>query len=67
MRYFLIILIGSFILSTATSCRARAVRTTPKAKTVYVNYKIVRVNGKRYYKWNGKTYRKTRKGYIILR
>jgi hypothetical protein len=70
MRTFLVILIGSFIFSV-TSCAPRAVRAQ-KTKVVYVqkrpsNYKVVNVNGKRYYRWNGKNYRKTNKGYILVR
>ena len=37
------------------------VKTPPK------HYKIVKVKGKRYYFWNGKHYKKTRKGYIVVR
>ncbi|WP_375240089.1 DUF6515 family protein [Aurantibacter sp.] len=70
MRIFLIVFIGSFIFC-ATSCAPRVV-SSPNSKVVYVqkrpaNYKVVRVNGKRYYRWNGKNYRKTNKGYALVR
>ena len=31
------------------------------------HHKIVVVKGKRYYFWNGKHYRKTRRGFIVTR
>ena len=55
---------------TSTSCVVRTkaapanvtvVRTLPK------NYKIVRVKGQRYYFWNGRHYKKTRNGYVVVR
>ncbi|APY12789.1 hypothetical protein BWZ22_07175 [Seonamhaeicola sp. S2-3] len=54
-----------------SSCATR-VTTTPVSKVTVVktlpkHYKIVRVKGKRYYFWNGKHYKKTRKGYVVVR
>ncbi|MFD1615897.1 DUF6515 family protein [Gelatiniphilus marinus] len=58
-----------FMLS-ATSC-ATYVKTAPTKvtviKTAPKHYKIVRVKGKRYYFWNGKHYRKTTRGYVLVR
>ncbi|MEM9680109.1 MAG: DUF6515 family protein, partial [Bacteroidota bacterium] len=36
-------------------------------KTLPRHYKVVRVNGKRYYFWNGRHYKKTRNGYVVVR
>ena len=69
MRTFITFLSVLFLLNL-TSCATRvAVRP---AKTVVIktppkHYKIVKVKGKRYYFWNGKHYKKTRKGYVIVR
>lgn len=54
-----------------TSCATR-VRTKTPAKVVVVhkrpnNYRIVKVNGKRYYFWNGNHYTKTKRGYVLVR
>ncbi len=54
-----------------TSCATRVV-TRPATNVTVVktppkHYKIVKVKGKRYYYWNGKHYKKTRKGYVIVR
>jgi hypothetical protein len=70
MRTVLVLFISCFIFSIS-SCAPRIVRA-PKTKVVYVkkrpaNYTVVSVKGKRYYKWNGKNYRKTKKGYIVVR
>ena len=69
MRIF-VILISAFCMISLSSCATRVV-TRPASvtvvKTAPKHYKIVKVNGKRYYFWNGKHYRKTRKGYVITR
>ena len=54
-----------------TSCATRP-RTKTPTKVIVVqkrpaNYKVVRVKGKRYYFWNGKHYKKTRRGYVIMK
>ncbi len=70
------VLILFFALSTMslTSCVTRTRVVTKPApanvtivKTAPRHYKIVTVRGKRYYFWNGKHYRKTRKGYVFVR
>lgn len=52
------------------SCARRVVVKQPTKVTVVKklprHYKIVRVNGKLYYTWNGKRYRKTRNGYVVV-
>lgn len=70
MRLFLLILTVLLTVSLS-SCVTRVVATPPTkvtfVKTPPKHYKIVRVNGKRYYFWNGKHYRKTRRGYVLAR
>ncbi|MFY0712077.1 hypothetical protein J1D01_00240 [Seonamhaeicola sp. NFXS20] len=71
MRTFFI-LISAFLLFNLSSCATRVTTTRPVTKVTIVktlpkHYKIVRVKGKRYYFWNGKHYRKTRKGYVVVR
>ncbi len=71
MKKIVLILFGSALLLLGNSC---VVHTRPAAHshTVVVkkaprNHKVVVVKGKRYYTWDGKHYKKTRKGYIITR
>ncbi|PHR74519.1 MAG: hypothetical protein COA67_00110 [Lutibacter sp.] len=75
MKNFLLLLVAFIFAFSLQSC---VVHTKParynhqKAKVVYVkyapkNHKIVVIKGKRYYFWNGKHYRKTSKGYIIVK
>lgn len=70
MRH-LSILIGLLFFLNLNSCARRVVVKQPAnttvVKTLPLNYKVVRVNGKRYYTWNGKRYRKTRNGYVVVR
>jgi len=40
---------------------AKIVRVAPKG------HKIIYVKGQKYYKWNNKHYKKTRKGYVVVR
>jgi len=66
-----IILLLAFCMISLTSCATRVV-TTPATQVTVVkkaprHYKIVRAKGKRYYFWNGNHYRKTRRGYILVR
>lgn len=69
MRMFVILISACCILSFS-SCATRVV-AKPNAvtlvKTRPANYKIVTVKGNRYYSWNGNHYRKTRRGYAIVR
>ena len=65
---FLIII---FIFSLSNTSCATTVRTKT-TKVVVIHklpkiHKVVYIKGHRYYKWNGKHYRKTRKGYVIVR
>jgi hypothetical protein len=55
--------------SIVTSCASK--QPTPRkvtiVKTAPRGHKIVTVKGKRYYKWNNTHYKKTKKGYVIVR
>jgi len=58
-----------FIFSITFSSCVTHVRSQP-SKLVVIHklpktHKVVYIKGHRYYKWNGKHYRKTRKGYVI--
>ena len=69
--FFYIIIIGSLI--SISSCSSRIVANKPTSKKVTViktpprTHKIVYIKGKRYYKWNGRHYKKTKRGYIIVK
>ena len=66
----LIIIFGITLIFSTTSCVSQvAVRPahTNVVKVAPKHHKIVTVKGKRYYFWNGKHYRKTKKGYIVVR
>ena len=69
MRHFLFILGLIFTLSL-TSCATRVAVRTPHKTVVKVapkHHKIVIVKGKRYYFWNGKHYKKTKRGFVLVR
>ncbi|MBT8260411.1 MAG: hypothetical protein HKO92_07225 [Flavobacteriaceae bacterium] len=69
MRHFIFILGFIFTLSL-TSCATRVAVTAPHTTVVKVapkHHKIVVVKGKRYYFWNGKHYKKTRRGYVVVK
>ncbi|WP_082379333.1 DUF6515 family protein [Pseudalgibacter alginicilyticus] len=69
MRLFLISF-SAICLLNLTSCATRVI-TRPAAITVVKtpprHYKIVKIKGNQYYSWNGNYYKKTRKGYTIVR
>lgn len=69
MRTLLIVL-SLFFAVSLTSCATRVV-TRPAnvvvVKTPPKHYKIVKVKGHRYYFWNGKHYKKTRRGYVLVK
>ncbi len=57
-----------------TSCATRVVTSAPApttkvviVKKAPVNHRVVVVKGKKYYKWNGKHYRKTNRGYVLVK
>ncbi len=66
----LLIIVGFILTLSFTSCARRVVVKTPNTTVVRVapkHHKIVVVKGKRYYYWNGRHYRKTRKGYVFVK
>ncbi len=69
MRTFVYILSLLFALNLS-SCATRVV-TKPTSVTVIKTpprqYKVVKVKGKRFYFWNGNHYKKTRRGYTVVR
>lgn len=59
-----------FCMLSLSSCATRVIarpNTVTVIKTPPKNYKIVKVKGKRYYFWNGTHYKKTRRGYVVVR
>jgi len=66
----LFFVLGLVFFLNLNSCARRVVvrqaSNVSVVKTLPRNYKIIRVNGKRYYTWNGRRYQKTRNGYIIV-
>ena len=70
MRFFVYTLFFVFTLSLS-SCARHVVVTQPASITIVKKlprqYKVVRVKGKRYYFFNGKHYRKTRNGYVVVK
>ena len=68
MRTLLFIIGFAFTLSL-TSCASRVVvrPATTHVKVAPKHHKIVVVKGKRYYFWNGRHYKKTTKGYVVVK
>lgn len=66
----LIILISTFYMISLSSCATRMVTrptTLTVVKTAPKHHKIATVKGKRYYFWNGNYYKKSHKGFVIVR
>ncbi len=70
MRLIVYTLVFVFTLSFS-SCARHVVVAQPTTVTVVKKlprqYKVVRVRGKRYYFFNGRHYRKTRNGYVVVK
>ena len=71
MRHLLILFVFAFALST-TSCATRVVvrPATTHVKVVKVapkHHKVVIIKGKRYYSWGGRYYRKTARGFVVVK
>ena len=63
-----IILFSVLLLLFSTSCATRVVTRPAKVtvvKTAPKHYKIVKINGKRYYFWNGNHYKKPEKDMLL--
>lgn len=69
MRFLPYVIVFVFAMSLS-SCAKRVVLSQPTGVTVVQKlprqHKIVRINGKRYYAFNGRYYRKTRRGYVMV-
>ena len=66
----LVLIFSIICVLSLSSCTTRVVAkptTVTVVKTPPKHYKIVKVKGKRYYFWNGKHYKKTRRGYVVVR
>ncbi|WP_420379324.1 DUF6515 family protein [Gilvibacter sp.] len=69
MRPFLLAIIA-LLMFTISCARPVVVNAKPQVtvvKTAPKNHRIVVVRGQRYYTWNGKHYKKTRQGYVLVR
>jgi hypothetical protein len=61
---------GCAMLLLGNSC---VVHTRPVATNTVIikkaprNHRVVIIKGKRYYTWNGKHYRKTKRGYVFIK
>ena len=69
-KYILSLFIAALFITT--SCARRVVVTQPAqqvtvVKTLPRGYKVVSINGKKYYKVKGRYYRKNRRGYVIVK
>ena len=54
----------------ATSCTTYVFAKTPEAtaiRTAPKHHKIIVVKGNRYYFWNGKHFKKTRRGFVAVK
>ena len=73
MKYVNTIIVPLLFVFVLSACASRTVVRHPKKNKVTVvkvaprGHKVVYVKGARYYKWNGKHYRKTRNGYVLVR
>jgi len=62
-----------FTVVSLSSCATKVVRTKPAYKTVKVvkiapkGHKVIHIKGQKYYKWNNKYYKKTKRGYVVVR
>ena len=70
MKKVILIIFGCSLLFLGSSCvvnsRPAATRTVV-IKKAPINHKIVVIKGKRYYTWGGKRYKKTRRGFVVVK
>jgi hypothetical protein len=69
LKYISILLL---CLASLSSCvihtkRSAKKKNTKVVKIVPAKSKVIFVNGKKYYKWNNKYHRKTKKGFVVVR
>ncbi|WP_299527936.1 DUF6515 family protein [uncultured Lutibacter sp.] len=70
MRLFFVVLITVVLSFSLCSCFTTAKVAPTKVvvvKKLPKSHKVVFIKGQRYYAWNGKNYRKTNKGYVVVR
>lgn len=72
MKNTLIILFGFTLLIFSSSCVTTVRPAHVHSKTVVVkkapkHHKVVYIKGHKYYKWNGKHYKKSKKGYVFVK
>lgn len=72
MKLIIKTIVLSLLFLLFSSCatrthRQRHVNKTTVIKAVPKDYKIVNIRGQRYYKWNNTHYKKTKKGYVVVR
>ena len=66
----LFIIIGFVFAETFISCATRVVVKPSNVKVIKVapkHHKLLVIKGKRYYYWNGRHYKKTKKGFVVVR
>jgi len=72
MKTFIYTIAFIFITISFTSCVSRAHRK-PAYKTAKIvkvapkGHKIIYVKGQKYYKWSNKHYKKTNRGFVVVR
>jgi hypothetical protein len=69
MRLFFI-LVSFVCMVSSSSCATRLVAKLSPAtviKTPPRHHKIIKVQGREYYYWNGKYYKKTRRGFVVTK
>jgi hypothetical protein len=69
LKYILILFL---CLASLSSCVIHTKRSAKKknnkvVKVVPAKSKVIFINGKKYYKWNNKYHRKTKKGFVVVR
>ena len=71
MRTSFIYLLFITLIAVSLSSCVSTIRTTPSnvvvVKRLPVHHRIVYIKGLRYYNWENNYYRKTRRGYVIVR
>jgi hypothetical protein len=73
MKTVFIILVCALAFNISSCARRVVVVSNPPATTTTIirtappHHKIVVVRGKRYYSWDGHYYRKTRRGFVIVK
>jgi hypothetical protein len=61
------VLIMTLLIVSSCATRQPTHKSVTLVKVAPKGHKIVQVKGQRYYKWNNTHYRKTRRGYVLVR